>query len=176
MPAGSGGRGYAAHVTTVEERLARLEAVEQIKALKYRYLRACDGKRPEEFRACFIADGAVVDYGPAIGQFVDADGIAAVFAHIALKRVDDKAVVLDMHHAVHPVIEVVSDSEATGAWSLRFRQIDLEARVERVSAIEYDDRYVVEGGEWRVARSEVNVLWTLEKPLPDGLKVTESFS
>lgn len=163
-------------MTTVEERLARLEAIEQIKALKYRYLRACDAKRPEDFRNCFIAKGAIVDYGPRIGKFEDADGIAAVFSHIALKRVDDKVVILDMHHAMHPVIDVLSETEATGAWTLRFRQVDLEAGVERVSAIEYADRYVVEDGEWRIARCEVTVLWTIVKPLPDGVEITESYS
>lgn len=163
-------------MSTLEERIARLEAVEQIKALKHRYLRACDAKRPEDFRNCFIAKGAILDYGPRIGKFEDADGIAAVFEAIALKRVDDKVVILDMHHAMHADIQVLSPTEATGAWTLRFRQVDLEAGEERVSAIEYADRYVVEDGEWRIARCEVSVLWTLAKPLPKGYKVTESFS
>lgn len=163
-------------MSTLEERIARLEAVEQIKALKHRYLRACDAKRPEDFRNCFIAKGAILDYGPRIGKFEDADGIAAVFEAIALKRVDDKVVILDMHHAMHADIQVLSPTEATGAWTLRFRQVDLEAGEERVSAIEYADRYVVEDGEWRIARCEVSVLWTLAKPLPEGYKVTESFS
>lgn len=163
-------------MSTVEERLARLEAIEAIKALKHRYLRACDAKRPEEFRNCFIANGAIVDYGPTIGSFQDADGIAAVFAHLALRRVDDRFVILDMHHAVHPDIDVVSATEATGAWTLRFRQVDLAKRVERVSAIEYDDRYLVEDGEWRIARCEVRVLWTLAQPLAEGFTVTETYS
>ncbi len=163
-------------MTTVEERLAKLEAIEDIKALKHRYLRACDAKRPEEFRNCFIAKGAILDYGPRIGQFEDADGIEAVFRAIALKRVDEKIVILDMHHAMHADIEIVDEGEATGAWTLRFRQVDLEAGVERLSAIEYADRYVVEDGEWRIARCEVSVLWTLVKPLPEGFAITESFS
>lgn len=163
-------------MATVEERLARLEAIEQIKALKHRYLRACDAKRPDDFRNCFIAEGAVVDYGPQIGAFEDADGIAAVFSHIALKQVDGKFVVLDMHHAVHADITLLGATEATGAWTLRFRQVDLRGGVERVSAIEYADRYLVEDGEWRIARCEVTVLWTLEQPLAEGFAVTESFS
>ncbi|KQZ75585.1 nuclear transport factor 2 family protein [Nocardioides sp. Root151] len=159
----------------LEARVSRLEAVEKIKALKHRYLRACDAKRPEDFRACFIERGAMLDYGPRIGSFDDADGIAAVFRRIALQRVDGKVVVLDMHHALHADIEV-DDDEATGAWTLRFRQVDLTRSTESVSAVEYADRYVVEDGEWRIARSEVTVLWTLTTPLPEGFAVTESFS
>ncbi|WP_235735584.1 nuclear transport factor 2 family protein [Nocardioides alcanivorans] len=160
----------------MQQRIARLEAIEDIKALKHRYLRACDAKRPEDFRNCFIAKGAIVDYGPRIGKFEDADGIAAVFSSLALKRVDDKVVILDMHHAMHPDIQVIGDGEATGAWTLRFRQVDLVEKVERLSAIEYADRYVIEDGEWRIARCEVTVLWTLVKPLPEGFVITESFS
>lgn len=161
---------------TLEERIARLEAIEEIKALKHRYLRACDAKRPDEFRDCFVAEGATIDYGPQVGRFEDADGIAEVFGRIALRRVDDRVVILDMHHAVHPEISVLSETEATGAWTLRFRQVNLVDRTERVSAIEYADRYVVEDGAWRIASCVVTVLWTLAKPLPEGFAITESFS
>ncbi|NEW36934.1 nuclear transport factor 2 family protein, partial [Nocardia cyriacigeorgica] len=62
-------------------RLARLEAVESIKALKHRYFRACDAKDPKGFRDCFIASGSALDYGE-LGAF-DADGMAAIFESIA---------------------------------------------------------------------------------------------
>ncbi|WP_244928774.1 nuclear transport factor 2 family protein [Nocardioides sp. W7] len=163
-------------MATLEERIARLEAIEQIKSLKHRYLRACDDKRPDEFRNCFIAQGAVIDYGPRVGKFEDADGIAEVFSRLALHRVDDQIVILDMHHAVHPEISLVSETEATGAWTLRFRQVNLMDKTERVSAIEYADRYVVEDGAWRIASCEVTVLWALVTPLPEGFTIMESFS
>lgn len=161
---------------TLEERIAAIEAVEQIRTLKHRYLRACDAKRPDEFRDCFVAAGASIDYGPRIGRFEDADAIAAVFAAIALKRVDGRHVILDMHHAGHPVIELTGPGTARGAWSLRMRQVDLEREVERVSAIEYDDRYQVEDGQWRIRASAVVVLWSLSQPLAEGFTIEESFS
>lgn len=160
----------------LEQRIARLEAIESIKTLKHRYLRACDAKRPDDFRNCFVAEGAVIDYGPRIGKFEDADGIADVFARLALQRVDDKLVIFDMHHAMHADIEVLSNDEAQGRWTLRFRQVNLAKRTEQVSAIEYADRYVVENGEWRISSCEVSVLWTLVQPLAEGFELTESFS
>lgn len=163
-------------VLTLEQRLARLEAIEEIRSLKHRYLRACDAKQPDTFRDCFVAEGAVVDYGPQLGRFEDADGIAAVFAVIALKRVDGDFVVFDMHHAVHADIDVLSEVAATGRWTLRFRQVDLRAGTQRVSAIEYEDRYEVEGGRWRIRECRVRVLWTLASPLPEGFELTESLS
>ncbi len=58
---------------TVEQRLARLEALEEIRMLKHRYFRACDAKDPEAMRRCFVAHGADIYYGPALGSFDDAD-------------------------------------------------------------------------------------------------------
>lgn len=152
-------------------RVAALEAVEEIKRLKYRYLRACDRKEPEKFRECFVASGAVLDYGEKIGQFRDADGIRAVFEAIALKKVDGKHVVLDMHHAVHPDIRLTSATTAEGEWSLRFRQVNTEHGTETVGAIEYSDSYEVEDGAWRIRRCEVRELWTMTTPLPEGTRI-----
>lgn len=160
----------------LEARIARLEAVEAIRTLKHRYLRACDAKRPDEFRNCFVTKGAVIDYGPRMGKFEDADGIAEVFSRIALQRVEGKLVIFDMHHAVHADIEILADGEARGQWTLRFRQVNLVSRTEQVSAIEYADRYVIEDGEWRIRSCEVSTLWTLTQPLAEGFEITESFS
>ncbi len=151
--------------------MAALEAVEDIKRLKYRYLRACDRKQPEVFRDCFVASGAVLDYGESIGQFRDADGIREVFEAIALQQVEGRYVVLDMHHAVHGDVQLTSSTSATGEWSLRFRQVNTSARTQTVGAIEYSDTYEVEGGRWRIRRSEVRELWTMTTPLPEQTQV-----
>ena len=160
----------------LEQRIARLEAIEAIRRLKHRYLRACDLKEPDTFRDCFVARGAVVDYGPRMGRFEDADGIADVFRRVALERVDGAYNVLDMHHGLQDVIDVLSETAATGAWTLRFRQVDRRAGVERVSAIEYDDRYEVEDGQWRIRSCHVRTLWTLVTPLPEGHQIVENLS
>lgn len=164
------------HQLTWEQRIVRLEAIEQIRQLKHRYLRACDHKEPEMFRECFVASGAVVDYGPRMGRFEDADGIAEVYRRVAMEQVDGGYNVLDMHHGLHADIEVLSDTEARGAWTLRFRQIDRREAVERVSAIEYDDRYEIEDGRWRIRSCHVRVLWTLVTPLPAGHQIIEALS
>lgn len=161
---------------TLEQRIARLEAIEAIKSLKHRYLRACDLKQPEVFRDSFVKQGACVDYGPRIGRFDDAEGITEVYRRIALERSEGSYVIFDMHHGLHPEIEILSATEAHGLWTLRFRQVALNDRVERVSAIEYDDRYEVEDGEWRIRSCHVHTLWTLTKPLPDHAELVETLS
>lgn len=159
---------------TLEQRVARLEAVEAIKSLKHRYLRACDAKQPEEFRDCFVRDGASIDYGPRIGVFNDADGIAEVFRRIALERHGGEFVILDMHHGLHPEIDLLDEAHARGAWTLRFRQVNLKERTEMVSSIEYDDRYEIEDGRWRIRSCHVQVLWSLVQPLAEGFSLPEA--
>ncbi len=153
---------------SVEERVAALEAIEQIKTVKHRYLRACDRKDAEGFRECFVAEGAVLDYGP-LGAFEGAGALTEVFKRIALGRDGEgRYAVLDMHHAMNPVIELLGEGRAEGAWSLRFRQVDRVAGTEKVSAIEYDDRYELEDGRWRIRSSRVTVLWEMVRPLAEG--------
>lgn len=158
---------------TLGQRVARLEAVQQITALKHRYLRACDNKDVVGFRDAFIRQGAAIDFGP-MGTYSDADGIAEVYAQIALRKNGDGHAVLDMHHAVHPDIELTGEGAARGRWSLRFRQIDLSASTETISAMEYLDRYVVEDGQWRIAYSRSMPLWSVTRPLGEVVALTDN--
>ena len=150
------------------ERVADLERVQAICELKYRYWRACDGKDPDAMRACFVGSGAKIDYGP-MGTFEDADPLIAVFAAIALPRLDDgRWAVLDMHHGLHPQITVHDPTHAGGRWTLHFRQLDLARDTERLSTGEYSDEYVVEEGEWRIAASTYAPRWTLSRPFGEA--------
>ncbi|MBF6090083.1 nuclear transport factor 2 family protein [Nocardia cyriacigeorgica] len=152
-------------------RLARMEAVESIKALKHRYFRACDAKDPKGFRDCFIAAGSALDYGE-LGAF-DADGMAAVFESIALKQVDGKHVILDMHHGLHPDITIIDDTTASGRWTLQFRQVNLVEKTETVSTGEYTDEYVIEDGTWKIATCRFDRIWSITRPIGDSCRVTQ---
>lgn len=155
----------------LERRVARWEAVEAIKALKHRYLRACDAKDPKAFRDCFVAAGAAVDYG-VLGSF-DADGMAAVFEKIALRKVDGKNVILDMHHGTHPDITVHDAEHAAGRWTLKFRQVNLIEKTETVMTGEYDDEYVVEDGRWKIAACRFEQYWSITRPIDENCRVTQ---
>ena len=157
---------------SIEERLAALEQIEAIKGLKHRYLRACDAKDPDAFRACFISRGADIDYGP-LGGFSGpdpADQLAAVFRRIALHTVDGTPAVLDMHHGLHPEITVLDAARASGRWTLKFRQLNMIERTEKLLTGEYDDDYVIEDGVWKMARCHFRQLWSMTRPL--GADVT----
>lgn len=155
----------------LERRIRRLEAVEEIARLKYRYWRACDGKDPKGFRGCFVSSGADLDYG-ALGVFSAADALTEVYAGLALRRRDGRWLLNDIHHGIHPVIDVIDDQTATGAWTFWFMQVNLEANVVIQQSMEYRDRYVVEDGSWRIQRSHVHSLTGLTVPIAPGAVIS----
>lgn len=157
---------------TADERVTALEHIEQIKALKHRYWRACDRKDPRGFRDAFIARGAVIDYG-GLGAFDDVEPMARIFEHVALRTVNGEHVILDMHHGMHPEIRLTGPSTATGRWSLRFRQINLQEMTETVSTGEYNDEYVIEDGEWKMAACRFTQYWSITRPLDAAARVVE---
>ncbi|TAM88516.1 MAG: nuclear transport factor 2 family protein [Jatrophihabitans sp.] len=155
-------------MTSLDDRVAALEHVQAITALKYRYWRACDAKDPDAMRECFVRRGARIEYGP-MGSYDDVAGLIDIFTRIALRRLDDgRWAVLDMHHGLHPQITVRPDGTATGRWTLQFRQVDNERGTERLSAGEYEDEYAREDGQWRIAATTYRVRWGIERPLADA--------
>src|SRR5699024_6702824 len=111
-----------------------------------------------------LRHGAARDFG-LIGSCPDADGIVAVYEQVTLHKNAGAHTILDMHHAVHPDIEISGADTAQGRWSLRFREIDLTAATETVAAMEYWDRYVIEDGEWWISHSRPMPLVSLTRPL-----------
>ncbi|GAC69211.1 hypothetical protein GS4_23_00050 [Gordonia soli NBRC 108243] len=145
--------------------------IDAIVRLKYRYWRASDAKDPKAIRACFIREGARIDYGP-MGTFDDADQLTEMFSQVALHKVQGRYAVLDMHHGMHPDIERTSATTATGRWSLRFRQVNLLNDTETVMIGEYDDEYVIEDVEWKIAASRLTERWSIRRPFGSDARIS----
>ena len=107
----------------LEERLARLEAIEAIRQLKSHYLAACDAKDPAAMRACFCDGPVHIDYG-VLGQFSDADTVVRLYTEQACHPH-----ILEMHHGSNPQIELVAPTQARGSWSLHYQQINTETNM-----------------------------------------------
>ena len=92
--------------------------VDEIKRVKYRYLRALDTKHWDEF-ADTLTEDIVGDYGSSLGEehhFTDRDSL------VEFMRSAMPANVLTEHRVTHPEIDVDGD-EATGTWYLQDRVI-----------------------------------------------------
>ena len=89
----------------LEQRIARLEALEAIRELKHRYLNACDLKQVEVIRACFAEGEIAIDYGP-VGLFGDRDSFVALYQSLACNER-----VIDLHHGANPELELLGEDE-----------------------------------------------------------------
>jgi hypothetical protein len=148
---------------TIEARLRRLEDIEEIRALKSRYFYACDRKDPAGMRACF-KDGTVhIDSG-AVGTFDNADALAKVFQQIGCH---DHMV--EMHHGMNPVIELLDARRARGQWKLHYFLINTQDRSVTQLGGCYEDEYEVQDGAWKISRTRFVATSTLAMNVGEGI-------
>ena len=127
-----------------------LAALEEIRRLKYRYLRCVDLKLWDEIGEVFTAD-ATVDYGTlALGQPVRLAGRDEIVAFLRDKLGPD---IITVHFASQPEIDV-DGAAATGTWSFEDTVIATGYRVLIKGAAFYEDRYARGGdGRWRISHT-----------------------
>jgi len=148
---------------TVEQRLARLEAIEAIRQLKHRYFQACDRKQPERVRECFAEGEVALSYG-RIGAFSTREQLLEVYTELAC---NDH--IVEIHHGQNPVIELEGENHGTGQWGLYYYLID--TRRQRVTQLAgfYEDAYVRVQGDWKICRSSYEVTSTQIMDLSEGM-------
>lgn len=133
-------------IAAIIQRLEYLEAKEQIRELKARYLRGCDTKDVEMVRQTLLPDVAI-DY-EGFPPFADREAFLAIYQQMACQDG-----VFDIHHATNSVIELTGPDEARGQWSLNFRSVILSMQLITQLGVEYEDRYVRVDGEWFIAET-----------------------
>ncbi|HKI40761.1 MAG: nuclear transport factor 2 family protein [Mycobacterium sp.] len=120
--------------------------IEAIKQVKYRYLRALDTKRWDDF-ADTLTDDVVGDYGSSVGE-----------EHHFTNRVDlvnymrkslGPAVITE-HRVTHPEITVTGD-EASGTWYLQDRVIVADFNFMLIGAAFYGDSYRRTDDGWKIS-------------------------
>lgn len=119
--------------------------VDDIKRVKYTYLRALDTKKWDEFAATLTED-IVGDYGSSVGEahrFTDRDSL------VEFMRTSLPANVISEHRVTHPEIDVDGD-EATGRWYLQDRVIVPELDFMLIGAAFYQDRYRRTPDGWKI--------------------------
>lgn len=147
-------------------RLSALEDKEAIRALKARYLRACDLKQVEEVRQSF-APGAIRIAYEGFPEFTDRDAFVDVYASMACQ-----GGVYDIHHATNWQIDLTGPDSARGLWSLNFRTILTGPRQVVRLAVEYEDLYRRAEGRWWIVESVSRVTSQIVEQIGEDGSVT----
>lgn len=150
-------------ITDLEQRLARLEAIEAIKQLKARYFHACDTKQVAGIRECFAPGRIELRYG-RIGEFTDREQLVDIFSELACHDH-----IVEMHHGQNPQIEVHDAGHASGQWGLYYYLIDTRQQTVTQLAGFYRDTYVCRDGQWLISESDYEVASTQIFALSEGL-------
>jgi hypothetical protein len=121
------------------------DTLEQLRQLKYRYLRSLDLKQWDEF-----ADTLTEDVHTNYGARLRFDGRDPVVDYM---RTALPASIITVHQAHHPELTVDGDT-ATGQWYLEDKVIVTDQRILLTGAAFYDDEYRrCDDGRWRISRT-----------------------
>jgi len=148
-----------------------LVALEEIRQVKYRYLRCVDLKLWEEMAEVFTP-GATADYGsPATGQPLKFGSRDEIIAFLRDSLGPD---IITLHAAGQPEINI-DGAVASGTWRFEDTVIATEDRVVIKGAAFYEDRYERgDDGRWRIAHTGYVRIYETTQSLDDlpSLKIT----
>ncbi|CAH0993191.1 hypothetical protein SIN8267_03332 [Sinobacterium norvegicum] len=153
----------SAQPSSLEQRIAKLEAIEAIKQLKARYLAACDQKQVEQIRDCFVEQSVDIDYG-AVGRFSHRDQLVALF-----DQVGNHDYMVEMHHAQNPQITIIDEDTAEAEWGLFYYLVNTQENSLTQLGGCYRDGYRRIDGQWYIAKSHFSVDSTVASQLSDGV-------
>jgi hypothetical protein len=120
--------------------------LEDIKRVKYRYLRALDTKHWADY-ADTMTDDVVGDYGSSLGEehhFTDRNSL------VEYMRTSLPDSVVTEHRVTHPEITIDGD-EASGIWYLQDRVIVMEFDFMLIGAAFYHDQYRRTPDGWKIS-------------------------
>ncbi len=126
----------------LEQRITRLEDLEQIKQLKARYCQICDNDHnTDEIITIFAEDG--VWEGRGIGTATGHAEIQQLFTRF------QKMISFSQHMVVNPVIEIDGTS-ASGVWYFFGLFTFYEGNQAKWQAARYHEKYTKVDGVWKI--------------------------
>jgi hypothetical protein len=151
--------------------LAQLVAIEEIKRLKYKYLRCLDQKLWEEIATCFTEDASAAYSG---GKY-SFEGRSAIVDF--LRRAMGAESFHSSHRVHHPEIDLTSPTTATGVWALEDVVIETRFEITIRGAAFYSDDYVAQGGAWKIRHTGYRRTYEEIESRKDrpGLRLTASW-
>jgi SnoaL-like protein len=155
---------YAVAAGCVE--MSAMGDIDEIKRVKYRYLRALDTKNWDDFADTLTAD-VIADYGESLGtdhRFTDRDAL------VNYLRTSLGPQVITEHRVGHPEITLDGD-DASGTWYLQDRVIVAEVNFMLIGAAFYRDRYRRTRDGWKISATGYDRTYDASMSL-EGLNFT----
>jgi SnoaL-like protein len=141
-----------------------LAVLEELRQLKYRYLRTLDLKQWDEF-----ADTLTPDVRTSYGEHLSFDDRESV---VAFMRASLGPAIITVHQCHHPELSVDGD-DARGTWYLDDKVIITEQRMLLTGAAFYDDTYRRgDDGRWRISRTGYQRSYEAVQSLDPSWKLT----
>jgi hypothetical protein len=143
--------------------------MEEIKRLKYRYVRLLDLKEWDELADCF-AEAATAAYGGGEYAYQGRDAILEFF------RSNLGGTGTLTSHKVHqPEIDLIGPDRARGVWGLEDVVISTESGVTIRGSGFYTDEYLKLDGSWRISSTGYKRVYEELEPRTSDVRLTASW-
>ena len=147
----------------INERVESIHAVSNIKNLKFKYLNACDLKKPADILSCFCMDNVYINFED-FGIFSSAKAMVRKYE---LNSCHDH--LLEQHAGKNEIIKLLSSNEASGFWSLSYNLIDTLKNINLYITGTYEDLYVRdENNNWLIKETVFKKRSSMYRSLSSG--------
>jgi len=120
----------------IKERIERIQAINSIKNLKFKYWNACDSKKPADILECFYTEKIYINFED-FGIFTSARDMVKKY-----KFYSCHPHLIEQHAGKNPIIKLLSSNEASGFWSMSYSLIDTQKKISLTISGTYEDLYV----------------------------------
>jgi hypothetical protein len=142
-----------------------LVALEEIRQVKYRYLRCVDLKLWDQIEDVFTSDASAAYGTHAVGRPLNLNGRDEIVGYLRKSLGPE---IITMHRCGQPEITVQGD-KATGTWSFEDTVIAMEHRVLIKGAAFYEDTYERGAdGKWRISHTGYQRVYETMSSLDDS--------
>jgi hypothetical protein len=142
--------------------------IEAIKQLKHRYGRAVDLREIDVLEDLLTSD-FYMDVSPHndLGT-INRQDREATFKVFRERFTPDMIIQHQMHA---PEIKLTGDTTAEGVWYLEYFSCNVKTRHTARGTSLYFDRYVKQGGKWKLAYMKYQLVYRIEEPLAADAKI-----
>ena len=132
----------------ISARIKAIQAIYDIKNLKFKYLNACDSKKTNEILSCFVSKKVYIDFED-FGIFSSAQDMVEKYTLYSCHPH-----LIEQHSGKNEIIKLLSDDEASGFWSLSYSLIDTLKNFSLNITGTYQDLYVLDDNKnWLIKKT-----------------------